>query len=227
MLKPWQTEEGWIPTVSAEVVWHREDVLDLYAAPEDPRRPRGCFDERPYQRVREREAGVPAQPGPPERPEYTYTREGTCNLFLVARPPIGWRPVAVTPRRTAQDVAPCLKDVVEVHGPDADLMRLVVDNRNTPTPAALYEPFRPEGAHRIARKRAFHYTPKHGRWLNLAESERRVVSSQCLDRRLPDIGTVRTKVAAWEAPRKATPTTITWRFTTPEARLKLKRLYPA
>lgn len=204
-----------------------EDVLDLYAEPEDPKRPRVCFDECPYQLISEVEAVVPAQPGQPERHDYTYKREGTCNLFLFVRPHTGWRHVQVTEHRTIPDFAHCMRDLVDVHCPDAEVIRVVVDNLNTHTPAALYATLPPAEARRIVRKLEFHYTPKHGSWLNMAEIELGVLTGQCLDRRLPDIETVRREVAVWEAARNARQATIHWRFTTPDARAKLERLYPS
>lgn len=213
--------------MSPEFVWHMEDVLDLYAEPEDPRRPRVCFDECPYQLISEVESVVPAQPGQPERHDYTYQREGTCNLFLFVRPHVGWRHVKVTERRTSPDFAHCMQELVDVHCPDAEVIRVVVDNLNTHTPAALYAILPPAEARRIVQKLEFHYTPKHGSWLNMAEIELGVLAGQCLDRRLPDIETVRREVAVWEAARNARQITISWRFTTPDARVKLERLYPS
>ncbi len=204
-----------------------EDVLDLYAEPEDPQRPRVCFDECPYQLVSEVRKAIPAQPGHVARYDYEYRREGTCNLFLFVRPHVGWRHVEVTARRTKQDFAQCMKDLVDVYFPEALTIRLVLDNLNTHTPAALYEAFEPEEARRIARKLEFHYTPKHGSWLNMAEIELSVLADQCLDRRLPDRETVSSEVAAWEAQRNAEPAIIHWRFTAQDARAKLHRLYPS
>jgi len=204
-----------------------EDVLDLYAEPEDPLRPRVCFDECPYQLIAEARIPLPAQPGRPARYDYEYRRQGTCNLFLFVQPHVGWRHVQVTERRTKLDFAQCMQELVDVYFPEATVIRVVLDNLNTHTPAALYEAFEPAEARRIACKREFHYTPKHGRWLNMAEIELSVLGDQCLDRRLPDIPTVQTEVAAWQAPRNAAHVTINWRFDTQQARAKLKRLYPS
>jgi len=204
-----------------------EDVLELYAEPEDPRRPRVCFDECPYQLISEVQQPLPLKPGRAQRYDYEYKREGTCNLFLFLRPHRGWRHVEVTERRTKQDFAQCMKDLVDVHFPEAEVIRVVLDNLNTHTPAALYQAFEPTEARRIVRKLEFHYTPKHGSWLNMAEIELAVLSSQCLDRRLADVNTLRGEVAAWEAPRNADQVTINWHFTPQEARAKLKRLYPS
>jgi DDE superfamily endonuclease len=186
-----------------------------------------CFDECPYQLVSEVRQPLPARPGSPEKYDYEYKREGTCNLFLFVQPQSGWRHVDVTDRRTAQDFAHCRQDVVDVHFPQADLIRVVRDNLNTHTLAALYETFSPAEARRIARKREFHYTPKHGSWLNMAEIELAVLSGGCLDRRLPSQDMVRQEVAAWEAERNAAQKQITWAFTTTTARVTLDHLYPA
>ena len=204
-----------------------EDVLDLYAEPDDPRHPRVCFDECPYQLISDVRVRLPLQPGRPERYDYEYKREGTCNLFMFVQPHVGWRHVKVTDRRTAQDFAHCMKDLVDLHFPDAAVIRVVLDNLNTHTPAALYETFAAAEARRIARKLEFHHTPKHGSWLNMAEIELSVLSSQCLNRRLPDRQILACEVVAWEAQRNSDRVTINWRFTAPDARVKLKRLYPS
>ena len=204
-----------------------EAVLDLYAEPADPKRPRVCFDECPYQLISEVRQPLPVKPGHPRRYDYEYKREGTCNLFMFVRPEIGWRHVQVTDRRTKQDFAHCMKDLVDVYFPEAEIIRLVLDNLNTHAPAALYEAFEPAEARRIIRKLEFHHTPKHGSWLDMAEIEFSVLAEQCLDRRLPDSETVRGEVAAWEARRNAEHATIHWRFTTDKARSKLDRLYPS
>ncbi len=204
-----------------------EDVLDLYAAPPDPLRPRVCFDELPYQLVSETRAPLPAAPGRPERYDYEYKREGTANLFLLARPEAGWRHVDVTERRTGRDFAEQMRRLVDVHFPEAEVIRVVLDNLNTHTLAVLYEAFPAAEARRIARKLELHPTPKHGSWLNMAEVELGVLSGQCLDRRIPDMETLRREVAAWQAARNAARATIAWRFTAQDARVKLHRLYPS
>lgn len=203
-----------------------EDVLDLYAEPYDPRYPVVCFDESPYQFISEVRQPLPVRPGQPARYDYEYRREGTCNLFLFFEPLQGWRHVKVTARRTAQDFAYCMQDVVDVHFPQAAVISVVLDNLNTHTPAALYATFPPAEACRILRKLDFHYTPKHGSWLNMAEIEFAVVSTQCLDRRLGHQETVCRAVAAWERSRNAQKATVDWRFTTAKARCKLKHVYP-
>jgi hypothetical protein len=203
-----------------------EDVLDLYAEPPDPKRPTVCFDELPYQIVAETRTPVPARPGRPARVDYEYRRNGTANLFTRVDPERGWRRVSVTDRRTKRDFAREMQTLVDEDYPDADVIRLVSDNLNTHTPAALYEAFPPAEARRIARKLEFHHTPKHGSWLNQAEIELSVLSGQCLDRRLGDRATLEHEVAAWEAERNQAHTTIVWRFTSAAARTKLHRVYP-
>jgi hypothetical protein len=204
-----------------------EDVLDLYAEPDDPRRPQVCFDESPVQLISETRQPLPAQPGQPRRYDYEYRREGTANLFLFIQPLRGWRHVNVTARRTKSDFALQMRELVDVHFPEADLVRLVVDNLNTHTPAALYETVAPTEARQITRKLEFHYTPQHGSWLNMAECELAVLAQQCLDRRLPDSETLSREIAAWQAARNLTHTRINWCFRTTDARIKLKRLYPS
>lgn len=204
-----------------------EDVLDLYAEPKNARRPRVCVDERPCQLISETRKVVAAAAGRPERHDYEYRREGTCNLFLFFSPEDGWRHVEVTGRRTKGDFARCLKELVDVHFPQAEVIRVVLDNLNTHTLAALYETFAPAEARRIARKLEFHFTPKHGSWLNMAEIEFAVLAKQCLERRIPSIDVMRSETAAWEAERNAQRATVHWRFTTRDARVKLARLYPS
>jgi hypothetical protein len=204
-----------------------EDLLDLYAEPEDPRRPRVCFDEMPYQLIAETRASWPMEAGQAERYDYEYRRMGTCNLFLFFNPFAGQRRLKVTERRTKQDFAYCMKELVDVDYPAAEVIRVILDQLNTHTQAALYETFAPPEARRIARKLEFHYTPKHGSWLNMAEIEFSVVDRQCLDRWLPDIETVQAETAAWERPRNEQKIGIDWRFTTDKARQKLERLYPS
>jgi len=203
-----------------------EDVLDVYTRPYDPRYPQICFDERPVQLLADVRSPLPARPGTPRREDYEYERRGTANLFLWYEPLRGTRHVVPTTRRTMVDWAHCIKDLVDVHYPDAERIILVMDNLNTHSPASLYAAFPPAEAKRIADKLEIHYTPTHGSWLDMAEVEIAVLSSQCLDRRIPDLETLRAEVAAWEEGRNRTATTIDWRFTTEDARIKLKRLYP-
>jgi hypothetical protein len=204
-----------------------EDILDLYAEPYKPRYPVICFDESPYQLVSEVRQPLPMGPRQPRRYDYEYRREGTCNLFMFFQPLQGWRHVKVTDRRTAQDFAHCMKDLVDTHFPEATLISVVLDNLNTHTPAALYEAFTPAEARRILRKLDLRYTPKHGSWLNMAEMEFAVLSTQSLDRRLPSQAAVRHTTTAWEISRNAQQTKVNWRFTIPKARRTLKRLYPS
>lgn len=216
-----------IPTVGAEFVWRMEALLDLYAEPYDPARPVVGFDETSKQLVAETRVPLPMQPGQPARCDYEYARNGTANLFLLCQPLGGWRHVEVTDRRTKHDFALQLRALVDRHFPDAELIRVVLDNLNTHTPAALYEAFPPAEARRIVRKLEFHYTPVHGSWLNLAELEFSMLSRQCLGRRIPDRATLETEVAAWEAARNQQRATIRWLFTVTDARTKLHRLYPS
>ncbi len=202
-----------------------EDVLDLYAEADDPKWPVVCLDESPYQLVSEKRAPLPAAPGQAVRYDYEYKREGTCNLFMFFPPLASWRHVKVTERRTGEDFAHCLKDVVDVHFPDAEGIRLVTDQLNTQRPAVLYATFAPEEARRIARKLEWHYTPKHGSWLDMAEVELAVLSRQCLDRRIPDSETVERVVSIWQERRNEARATVEWQFTTDQARAKLERVY--
>jgi len=204
-----------------------EAVLDLYEEEPDPRRPRVNFDEQSYQMLAEVRDPLPAKAAQPLRYDYQYQRKGTCNLFLFFCPDTGWREVKVTPQRTAIDFAHCMKDLVDVHFPDAEVVRVILDNLNTHTPASLYEAFAPAEARRILKKLEFHFTPKHGSWLNMAEIEFSVLTRQCLDRRLPELESVARVAAAWVRDRNAKGATVQWRFTTTHARGKLQRLYPS
>lgn len=208
-------------------MWRLEDVLDLYAEPEDPQSPVMCFDERPDQLISAARQPVPVAPAQPVRYDDAYRRAGTCNWCMFVQPLGGWRHVQVTDRRTAQDVAHWMTDLVDHHVPQARLISVVLDHLNTPTPAALYDTLTPAEARRMLRHLDVRDTPTPGRWLNMAESEGAVLATPCLDRRIPDQGTVRRRVAAWEAGRNAAQATIHWRFTTAKARRKLKRLYPS
>ena len=226
LLKPWQKREWCIPQVSADFVAHMEDVLDLYAEPYDPQRPVVCFDETSTQLLADARPPIPAAPGQPRREDYEYRRQGTCNLFLAGEPLAGWRQVAVTERRTMQDFAQQLRWLVDEAYPEADLVRVVLDNLNTHRIASLYETFPAAEARRIAKRLEFHYTPKHGSWLNMAEIEFSVLSRSCLGQRLPDEETLCREVAALVGERNAARIIINWRFTTQHARVKLHRLYP-
>ncbi len=204
-----------------------EDVLELYAEPYDPQYPVVCIDESPYQLLSETRQPFLVKPGQPARYDYEYRREGTCNLFMFFEPLRGWRRVKVTERRTAQDYARCLKDLVDDHYPKATLISIVQDNLNTHTPAALYEVFEPAEARRLISKLDFRYTPKHGSWLNMAEIEFAVLTSQCLDQRIGKRANLERKIAAWESHRNEAQAKVNWRFTTKHARSKLQRLYPS
>ncbi len=213
--------------MGADFVWRMEAVLELYAEPHDARRPVVCFDEQPYQLIEESRTPLPRAPGRPERVDYEYRRRGTCNLFLAFEPLAGRRHVEVTGRRTAEDFAHQMRALVDTHYPEAEVIAVVLDNLSTHSPAALYRAFPPAEARRILKRLEFHYTPKHGSWLNMAELEFSVLDRQCLDRRLPDQAALRREIAAWEAKRNAARTKVRWRFTVTEARTKLHRLYPA
>jgi hypothetical protein len=203
-----------------------EDVLDLYAAAPDPLRPVVCLDERPLVLHDHARPPLPPRPGVPAREDHEYKRRGTGSLALAFDPHRGWRHAWVGARRTAVDFAGWLRDLADVYYPTAALIRLVVDNLNTHGPGALYAAFPPAEARRLARRFAWHYTPKHGSWLNMVEVELAVLADQCLDRRLPDLATVAREVAAWQERRNAAGATVTWQFTTAAARTKLHRLYP-
>jgi hypothetical protein len=204
-----------------------EDVLDLYTQPHDPQRPLVCFDETSKQLVGETRQPIPAAPGQAERYDYEYQRNGVSNLFMFFAPLEGWRHVKVTERRTKADWAYCMRELVDVHFPSAVLIRVVEDNLNTHTPAALYEVFEPAEAKRILERLEFHYTPKHGSWLNMAEIELSVLTRQCLDERIPDKATLEQEVTSWAQERNTSGAKVDWRFTTSDARIKLKRLYPS
>jgi hypothetical protein len=203
-----------------------EDVLDVYARPRDPRCPLVCFDETNKEQHRETVAPLLPAPGQPARRESTYQRNGVSNLFMFFAPLENWRHLKVTDRRTAVDWAHCMRDLVDVHFPTAERIVVVQDNLNTHTPAALYATFPPAEAKRIWNRLEFHYTPKQGSWLNMAELELSVLSRQCLDRRIPDQPTLRQETAAWVARRNTARATIEWHFTTADARVKLTKLYP-
>jgi transposase len=226
-LKPWLKEEWCIPPKqNAEFVYHMEDVLAVYQRPADPRLPLICFDETPVQLVSETRQHLPTRPGQPARYDYEYRREGSANLFMFFAPLQNWRHVEVTARRTKKDWARCMHDLVYVHFPQAERCIVVQDQLNTHTPAALYEVFEPAKARSILDRLEFHFTPKHGSWLNMAEIEFSVLSRQCLDGYIPDPATLACETLAWETERNTKQATVEWHFTTADARIKLKKLYP-
>jgi len=204
-----------------------EDILEVYQRPYDPHRPLVCLDETSKQLVAETRVPIAAKPGQPGRHDYEYRRNGTANLFMMFAPLEGWRHVKVTDRHTAVDYAQVLKELSDTHFPGSAKIVLVQDNLNTHKPASLYEAFPPAEARRLVERFEWHYTPKHGSWLDMAESELGVLSSQCLDRRIPDQQVLKEEVEAWEADRNSKHAKADWQFTAADARVKLKRLYPA
>jgi len=225
-LKPWRRSMWCIPKVDAEYVARMEDVLDLYAEPPDPRQPVVCFDESPVQLIGEVRPPVPAKPGQIERYDYEYRRNGTANLFVVIDVNRPWRKVKVTEHRAATDFAECMRELVDVHYPKADRIRVVLDNLSTHTAGALYQAFPADQARRLLRRLEFHHTPKHASWLNMVEIEIGVLVRQCLDRRIESYPRLVRETAAWEKRRNAERARINWMFTTEKARAKLGRAYP-
>jgi hypothetical protein len=203
-----------------------EEVLTVYSLPEDPGIPLVCMDEAAKQLVGETRTPLPMRPGDCAHEDYEYERHGVANLFMLFAPLLGWRHVVVTDRRTMRDWASVMRDLVDVHFPQAPTIRVVLDNLNTHLAGSLYEAFPPEEARRIRDRLELHYTPKHGSWLNMAETELSVLGRQCLDRRIPDKARLAHEIAAWEARRNRAETTMQWRFTTADARIKLTHLYP-
>ncbi len=204
-----------------------EGVLSVYTRPYDEQRPQVCLVEASKQLISETRIPVPMQPGQPACYDYEYERHGTCNLFVACEPLAGKRFLKVTAQRTKRDFALFIRDLVDVYYPAADTIVLVMDNLNTHTPSALYEVFEPAEARRLIEKLEIHYTPKHGSWLNMAEIEFSVLSRQCLDHRIGKQEELQREVAAWQATRNARGVGINWRFTTADARIKLKHLYPS
>jgi len=203
-----------------------EDVLDLYAEVPDPQRPVICFDESPTQLIGEVRQPIPAAPGRLERYDCEYRRNGTANLFVFLDAHHSWRKVKVTERRAAEDFAHCMRDLVDIHYPEAACIRVVLDNLSTHTPAALYQALPPSEARRILRRLEFHYTPKHASWLNMVEIEIGVLRSQCLDRRIESRDSLVAEVAAWENQRNNSGARINWMFSTEQARVKMAKAYP-
>jgi transposase len=225
-LKPWRKDMWCIPKVDAEYVARMEDVLDLYAETPDPRWPVICFDESPTQLIGEVRAPIPAKPGQLERYDCEYRRNGTANLFVFLDAHRSWRRVKVTDRRAARDFAECMRELVDLHFPEAEKIRVVLDNLSTHSPAALYQAFPASEARRVLRRIEFHYTPKHASWLNMVEIEIGVLRGQCLDRRIDSQDHLVREVAAWERRRNASGARINWMFSTERAREKMARAYP-
>jgi DDE superfamily endonuclease len=221
-------KEQWVipPEQNAEFVAAMEDVLEVYQRPRDPQRPLVCLDEQSKQLIKEIRTPIAAAPGRVERCDYEYERNGTANLFMLFAPLEGRRYVKVTERRTKVDFAEVIRELVDVHFPTAEKIVLVMDNLNTHKLASLYEAFPPEQARRIAERLEVHHTPKHGSWLNMAEIELSVLARQCLARRIETREELEREVAAWEEERNERGVEIRWRFTTADARIKLRRLYP-
>jgi transposase len=225
-LKPWRKDMWCIPQVDAEYVARMEDVLDLYAEEPDAKRPVVCFDESPAQLIGEVRQPITAAPGRIERYDCEYKRNGTANLFVfldVHRP---WRKVKVTESRTALDFAVCMRELVDVHFPNAERIRVILDNLSTHSAAALYQTFPADEARRVLRRLEFHYVPKHASWLNMVEIEIGVLAGQCLDRRIESIEQLTAEIAVWEHQRNAAGARIKWMFTTEKARAKMGRAYP-
>ncbi|HEY3233109.1 MAG TPA: IS630 family transposase [Polyangiaceae bacterium] len=225
-LKPWQRKMWCIPAVDTEFVARMEDVLDLYAESPNRRRPVVCFDETPTQLISEARTPIPARPGAVEKFDYEYRRNGTANLFVFVDAHRPWRHVKVTDQRTAIDFAECMRDLVDLHYPKAERIRVVLDNLSTHRAKNLYEAFPADEARRILRRLEFHYTPKHASWLNMVEIEISVLASQCLDRRIPDRATLERAVAAWRKSRNSAGARIRWMFSVEKARKKMGKSYP-
>jgi hypothetical protein len=225
-LKPWQKDMWCIPKVDGAYVARMEDVLDLYAEDPDPQYPVVCFDESPTQLIGEVREPIAAGPGRPARYDCEYRRNGTANLFVFLDAHKSWRHVKVTDHRAAEDFAHCMRDLVDIHYPGADLIRVVLDNLSTHTAGALYETFPAPEAHRVLQRLEFHYTPKHASWLNMVEIEIGVLRSQCLDRRIGERKRLVKEIKVWEKQRNESGARIKWMFNTERARVKLARAYP-
>jgi transposase len=225
-LKPWRQKRWCVPRVDGEYVARMEDVLDLYAEPPDPKRPVVCFDESPTQLIGEVRQPLPPEPGRPARYDYEYRRNGTANLLVALDAHRPWRKAKVTERRTAADFAACMRELAEVDFPDAERIRVVLDNLSTHAPGSLYEAFPAPEARRVLRRLEFHFTPKHASWLNMAEIEIGALRGQCLDRRIGERGQLEREIAAWERARNAAGARVQWLLTTEKARAKMGRAYP-
>lgn len=225
-LKPWQKKMWCIPKIDAEYVTRMEDVLALYEEPPDPRRPVVCFDETPRQLIGEERVPVRAEPGKRARFDFEYVRNGTANVFMFVDVNRPWRHAKVTDQRTCLDFAACMRDLVDEHYPNADCIRVVLDNLSAHTASALYQAYEPAEARRILSKLEFHFTPKHASWLNMVEIEIGVMAQQCLTRRIGDKNTLTSEISKWERRRNADRAKIRWMFTVDRAREKLGRAYP-
>ncbi len=203
-----------------------EDVLEAYALPYDEWIPLICMDEQPCQLLDEKLTPMPMKPGKTAKEDYEYVRCGTCSIFIFTEPLVGWRHVVASERRTKKDWASQIKELLDVHYPSAQRIRLVMDNLNTHAISSLYETFPPDEALRLARRLEIHYTPKHGSWLNIAEIELNAMTKQCLGRRIPDLSSLQIQLSAWEKARNLSQKVVEWHFTTQNARDKLKWLYP-
>lgn len=226
-LKPWQKQQWCIPETDADYIWRMEEILELYADPFDAMRPVICFDESPHQLIKESRLPIPMQPGQPLRVDYEYERQGTANMFLFLQPLAGWRHVKVTKQRKRNDFACCMLDLATVHFPNAEKIRIVLDNLNTHSPSTLYEIVSPKDARDIVRRLEFYYTPKHASWLNMAEIEFSALQKQCLgDRYIPDSELLSSEILAWENSRNSKKIKVEWLFAIEDAREKMGHLYP-
>lgn len=227
-LKPWLKQQFCIPPeANGEFVYHMEDVLEVYHRPYDPRFPKICMDEGSKQLLAHTRKPIEMKAGQAERTDYEYERKGVCNLFVAIEPETGASHVQVSKRRTKKDWALFLREVIDVQYHEAEKIVLVLDNLNTHTPASFYEAFEPAEARRLTEKLEIHYTPKHGSWLNIAEIELSILARQCLSDRFPSMEALQNQVETWQRERDQAHVTINWRFTTEDARVKLKRLYPS
>jgi transposase len=224
-IKPWQKKMWCIPTFDADYVANMEEVLDLYSKPENPLEPVVNFDEAMKQIIADTRAPIPPRSGQVEKQDYEYRRVGTANIFLFFDRYRGWRKAKVTEQKTASDFAECMRELVDIHYPEAEKIHLVLDNLNTHKPASLYKTFSPQVARRILRKIEFHYTPKHASWLNMVEIEISNMNQQCLDRRITDWDTLKNELSIWESERNNEKATINWMFDLDKARTKLTRAY--
>jgi transposase len=225
-LKPWLQKMWCVPKIDGEYVARMEDVLGLYEQTPDPARPVVCFDETPRQLIGEARVPIRAEPGKPARVDYEYERNGTANVYMFVDVNRPWRHAKVTDHRTCVDFAECMRDLVDEHCPDAERIRVVMDNLSAHSAGALYQAFEPAEARRILSKLEFHFTPKHASWLNMVEIEIGVMVAQCLNRRIPDKTTLTNEVAAWQRSRNAAKAKINWMFTVERARQRLGRVYP-